>query len=197
MRSLKLEGGNAVTASKINQENVADTLKSINKVLLPKLNLKPNQVRSLGSTGKKNPGEQSGDIDLAIDTKAIVANNKWNVKDKKDVVELIEKIVKRVSKDVNASPGFGIVSLAFPIANTDGKQKGESVQLDLMLTDNLDYTSFAFHSPRSSESKYKGYYRNFLLSAISKVNMKVLKKDADGKPLKWERLIFDLNKFYS
>jgi hypothetical protein len=188
------EGGNAVDASRINQENVASTLKAIYKAVLPKLKLKPKDIRVLGSTGKKRPGESSGDIDLAIDSRAVVTNNKWSASSKQELTTLIEKAIKRVTRDVKASPGFGIVSLAFPIVNDDGNQEGEKVQLDLMLTDNLDFSSFAFHSPKSTESKYKGMYRNMLLMAISKSISKVLKKDADGTPIRWERVIFDLSK---
>ena len=44
---------------------------------------------------------------------------------------------KKVSNTVVSNKGTGVISLQFPISNTDGKQKNKKVQLDLMIVDNL------------------------------------------------------------
>ncbi len=160
------EGGNAVSnVVKINQENVGATMDFIYKKILPKLGLTKKDTALLGSTGKKNPGGQSGDIDLAISGSKIIESGK--VKDPKQLSAYITKVVSSVSDSVNEMKGIGIVSLALPIINKDGKQDGERVQLDLMLSDNLEWSKWIYYSPAEWESQYKGLYRNSALSAIS------------------------------
>ena len=67
------EGGNAVEGvSRINQENVAKTLKSFYSKVLPVLRITKNDTAVLGSTGKKLPGGSSGDIDIAVSRPALV-----------------------------------------------------------------------------------------------------------------------------
>ena len=174
------EGGNAVdNVSKIDQENVAATMSKIYKELLPALGLKKDDTALLGSTGKKNPGGQSGDIDMAIDGSAIIKSGK--VKDPKQLLSFIASVAKKHSESVNELKGIGIVSLAFPIVDTDGKQEGENVQLDLMLSDNLNWSKWIYYSPAEWESEYKGLYRNSFLSAISHV------AGREGDDVNWNR----------
>ena len=61
--------------------------------------------------------------------------------------------------------GFNQVSVGVPI---EGNWKKGVAQVDLMLTDNLDFSTFMYHSPdfTKAESKYKGLYRNILLMNI-------------------------------
>lgn len=161
-----LEGGNAVeNVGRINQENVEATMNSIYTKLLPKLGLKPTDTRSLGSTGKKKPGGHSGDIDLAIDIAKL--SKKFNTADPKEIFKGVIKAAEGVSDSVRDLSSIGIVSLAFPIVDSDGKQTGERVQLDLMLSDDLEWSSWIFFSPSEWESEWKGLYRNSALSAIS------------------------------
>lgn len=63
-----LEGGNMFDdVSRINQENVAATLKYIYETILPAIGIDRKWAQPLGSTGKRLPGGSSGDIDLGID----------------------------------------------------------------------------------------------------------------------------------
>ena len=145
--------------------NVGPTMDKIYKELLPALGLAKADTALLGSTGKKNPGGQSGDIDLAIDGSAIIKAGK--VSDPKQLSSFIAGVSGKHSDSVNELKGIGIVSLAYPIVNKDGKQEGERVQLDLMMSDNLDWSKWIYYSPAEWESEYKGLYRNSMLSAIS------------------------------
>lgn len=201
------EGGNAVDGvTRINQENVAATVQSIQSNLLPLLRLTKNDIRVIGSTGKKNPGGSSGDIDIAISLTAMAESGTFSniTFDSSqatiiEVVHRIGEILKKKYDRVFEMPGIGIVSVAYPIANTDKKQPGEFVQVDLMITDDLDYTAFAYWGPGEAESKYKGLYRNIALFSIAgEVNRKVLTKctDADGCeiPETWSRYWFDMNR---
>jgi len=195
------EGGNAVKdsrISRINQENVEATMNDIYKKVLPLLKISKKDTGSLGSTGKKLPGGSSGDVDLAIDIHAIIKNNK-NINSMDDVFDKLVDIAKKLKMDYKDMRQMGLVSIGFPINNTDGKQEGKLVQLDFMPTENLEYSKWAYYSPAEWESKWKGLYRNEVLYSIAKyMSFKVLEKamDKEGKevPVQWERHFFDLSK---
>lgn len=192
------EGGHAVSnVVKINNDNVADTVADASKTILSSLGLSiPESARLLGSAGKKDLGGQSGDLDIAVDYSVIMKKN--NVSEDQ-LLGFIEKKCQAVSPDVTVNKGTKIISCAYPIVNSDGKQPDSFVQMDLMLveSDILDYSEFSFWSPKESESKYKGLYRTSLLITIAKViNMKVIERalDKSGQevPATWERLFMDL-----
>jgi len=195
------EGGNAVKDSRIgriNQENVEGTMNDIYKKVLPLLNITKKDTGNLGSTGKKLPGGSSGDVDLAIDIHAVLRNNK-NIKNVDDLFDKLVSIAKSLHMEYKDMRQMGLVSIGFPIHNTDGKQEGKLVQLDFMPTENLEYSKWAYYSPAEWESKWKGLYRNEVFYAIAKyMSFKVLKKamDKEGKevPVEWERNFFDLSK---
>ena len=159
-------GGNAVKdITRIDQENVEATMDDIYKRLLPKLGLTKADTRLLGSTGKKKPGGSSGDIDLAIDLTKLA--EKFGTTDVKKIMSEVAKVAGKLSPSVNNMSGLGIVSLAYPIANTNGEQPDSFVQLDLMGADNLEWAEWIYYSPSEYESEKKGLYRNSLLSSIS------------------------------
>lgn len=192
------EGGNAVKSSvRINQENVDATMKSIAEILLPKLNICREDTRNLGSTGKKAPGDSSGDVDLAISVKSLMDNN--NLEEPKDIYDFIVSVANSTSKEVNDLRQIGLISLAWPIANVDRKQAGESVQLDLMIVDSIEWAEWAYHSPAHDESTWKGLYRNEIFYALAKhMNYEMVSRapDRDGEEVdvEWKRDFFDLGK---
>jgi hypothetical protein len=192
------EGGNAIkSSSRINQENVASTLKSIQEKLLPRFKLKPSDTAMLGSTGKKLPGGSSGDIDLALSIQALIENN--NLETTKDIFDFIVKESATLTHEIKDMRQMGLVSIAWPISNDDGKQDGLFVQLDLMVVDSIDWATWAYYSPAEWESPWKGLYRNELLYAIAKfMDYKVLKtamnKEGVTVDAEWERNFFDLGK---
>lgn len=183
------EGGNAVAGvSRINQENVKKTLNSVYSKLLPLLGLNISDTALLGSTGKKLPGGSSGDMDLAISKRKLIDEHGL---DEKQLIPFIVSKVKKLGIDFKSMPGLGIVSIAWPIANVDGKQKGERVQLDLMLSDNINMTKWGMYSAHEKEQPYKGAVRNLIMYWIANVvDYKSLKREAD-KDTEFEKDIFD------
>lgn len=183
------EGGNAVAGvSRINQENVKKTLSSVYSKLLPLLGLNISDTALLGSTGKKLPGGSSGDMDLAISKHKLIDEHGL---DEKQLIPFIVSKVKKLGIDFKSMPGLGIVSIAWPIANVDGKQKGERVQLDLMLSDNINMTKWGMYSAHEKEQPYKGAVRNLIMYWIANVvDYKSLKREAD-KDTEFEKDIFD------
>lgn len=188
------EGGNAVEGvGRINQENVSDTLRSLYGKLLPKLKLKPSNISSLGSTGKKAPGGTSGDIDIGVEIKSLMRASKK--KTLPDLYAYVFQVAKSLTATtVKDNRGFGTISFSFPIVNKDGKQAGKLIQVDLFLVDSLDYAGWVYYGPHYTESQLGGVYRNILIGHLAKYSsMKVLKSQA-GEVTVRERLLFDLTR---
>jgi hypothetical protein len=202
-RQFLTEGGAAIKSStRINQLNVAGTLEEIYKSVVVDLGLTQSDVRVLGSTGKKDPSKNgepdgsSGDIDLAVSIPKVMKAN--NISSPDACFDFITNKVKHYT-EVKPMKSINVISIAFPITNTDGKQEGKYVQLDIMPVDNLKYSEWAYHSPAFNVSKYKGAYRNELVYAIAKyMSFKSLKQQIDDSgeevPVKWERMFYDLSK---
>ena len=192
------ESGKAVKGvDRINQENVKDTLKSISTGIVKVLKITDKDTGLLGSTGKKKPGGSSGDIDMAIDANKVLRANGIQLAD--ELFDFIANKVKKISKTTVSNKGTGVISLEWPIANTDGKQKNKKVQLDLMIVDNLDLAKFNFWSPSEEQSKWKGIYRNILLSSMaSAMNFETLEKGYDENgvevPTLFRRNFIDLKR---
>ncbi len=158
------EGGKAVAnVMPIKAEETMPTLKDIDKKILTRfLKLKGKDWAALGSTGKKLPGQTSGDIDIAIDTNAIAKNLKIPIDEVgQKIYDVLEAAYPKMDK--NFMKGLGIISLAYPIKGSNG-----NVQVDLMLQDDIDFARWMFHSPdfTKQESQWKGLYRTELLKAI-------------------------------
>lgn len=191
MKQLKdflTEGGNAVpNVSRINQENVEATLIDLWKEFLPKLKLKKTDIALLGSTGKKRPGDTSGDIDAALSSKALLSTN--GVDTFADIMDFIVRAIKSGGYNYKDMRSMGIISFAFPITNTDGKQPNQFVQVDFMVVQNIKFASWAFFSPNYIESEFKGVYRNLLNFAVAKhAKLDVRKVDPMTKtPTEWSR----------
>lgn len=192
------EGGGAVSGvDRINQENVESTLQAIYTKIIQPLNITIKDTGLLGSTGKKRPGGSSGDIDIAIDANKVLRANNIQIAD--ELFDFIVEKSKKVSNTVVSNKGTGVISLPFPISNTDGKQKNKKVQLDLMIVDNLNLAKFAFWSPHEEQSKWKGIYRNILLSSMASVmDFEVLEKGYDENnvevPTLFRRNFIDLKR---
>lgn len=192
------EGGGAVgDVDRINQENVEATLKAISTKIIKPLKITNKDIGVLGSTGKRKPGGSSGDIDIAIDANKVLRANAIQIAD--ELFDFIAGKAKKVSNTVVSNKGTGVISLQFPISNTDGKQKNKKVQLDLMIVDNLDLAKFNFWSPHEEQSKWKGIYRNIILSSMASVmDFEVLEKGYDENdvevPTLFKRNFIDLKR---
>ena len=204
-----MEGGNAVeVASRINQRNVAATLEDIYKTVLPEFKIKKSDKDSyalLGSAGKKKDEDTSGDLDLAISIPHL--QKVFKLKTEEDVVKKVQEIVTKLGTQIQKKqghdghspkdffkllPGLMTFSIGYPITNTDGKQEGLFVQLDLMLSENVDMVGWAMSAPHYTESSVKGSVRVILLSMIAKYcDMKIVKTDDDGEPAVTKRYYFN------
>jgi hypothetical protein len=133
----------------------------------------------LGSAGKKSANELSGDLDIGISADQIASANGLKLSEVYDwVIDTLESMGYETAK----LPGFSQVSIAYPIKG----DKGNYVQVDFMMSNNLEWTKFAYIAPdfSKSESKYKLVYRNLLLAAcVSIFDMKVLKQTKDKIPV--------------
>lgn len=156
------EGGAATGGSPIPAEYTMNMYNDVVKIVSSTFKLNKKDFRPLGSTGKKKAGDFSGDIDIAVDAAKIGANFKLKFDEVQDFI--YNKLKSKFQNVVNMK-GLGIISFLYPIPNSD-----KFGQTDIMLSDNLDLSSFMFHSPNfiENESKYKGLYRNDLLFSIVK-----------------------------
>jgi hypothetical protein len=199
INSILLEGGNAIKdAVRINQENVAPTLEEIYTKLLPKIGIKKEDTAVLGSTGKKLPGGSSGDIDLAIDI------SKISNYDFKTWSANIESTLTDLGIEFRTFPGISLLSVKWPISNKDGKQANEFVQLDLMPTEDIEFSVFSKYSETEQEGIpfYKSLIRNaIMISLMQCLPVKIFAKgklaiDPDGEdhPVDYEKFSYDFNK---
>jgi len=118
---------------------------------------------TLGSTGKKNPDDYSGDIDIAVE---LEFND--------DNINMISDCIKNYICDTNiydtqikVSSGFHLIS--FGLEYSLNNEPYKLVQVDLMFSNDLKYTKFMYHSPdyKKNESNFKGLYRTNLLIALA------------------------------
>ena len=196
------EGGAAIkTARKIREDEFPKTLESIQKDLLPLLGMNPQNLGEeyiiIGSIGKKkNPSDESGDLDIGYDGN--VFSKKQGVEYKecsKKIYEILTLNLKDVlgfDPEINFLRGLNIVSLGWPIK---GDQSNGIVQLDLIPLSSMKWAKFIYYSPdyRFSESKYKSAHRNWLLSAILSAKTNVLASDEEGEVLDYESPVIILS----
>ena len=126
------EGGNKFkNASRINQENAADTMEDVKKVIKEFFGMNDDEIIFTGSTGRKLPGSSSGDVDCCISMKKL--RDKFGIEKPEEWQDLCKEFAQKYNLDIDLIPGLGFegVSFLFPIHNTDGKQEGKFVQLDL------------------------------------------------------------------
>lgn len=131
---------------------IAQQLISIIREKYPNLKFAP-----LGSTGKKNANQTSGDIDIAVEADFSEAAN----------IETYIK-TKYPNIEVNYLKGFHILSIGFPYQDKSGSNK--IVQSDLMFFPNIELARYFYHSPdyTKNESNFKGAIRNMLMLNILK-----------------------------
>lgn len=144
------EGGAMPGVGAIHIDEIEPTLDSLEKVL--GIDLKNN---TLGSVGKK---EFSGDIDVALDIKP------------EDLPEFVKKLesIPEVLDIAKSSVIMTKVKIADydPNKKVEGKPRTGYVQLDFMPGDPGWMKTF-YHAPHEKDSKYKGVFRNILVSSIA------------------------------
>lgn len=186
LKSLILEGGNLFDDTVgIKQSEINSTVKQIETTILKKLGLIGIGTDSfvLGSAGKKPEKELSGDLDIGISADQIASANSLKLS---EVYDWLKDKLSRMGYDTAPLPSFSQVSIPFPISG----RKDKYVQVDFMLSNNMEWTLFAYSSPdfTKSESKYKQVYRNLLLAAcVSVYDLKVLKQTPEKIPVEVQK----------
>ena len=197
--NLVVEGGKMFSdATRINQENVAATMRYVYETILPAIGIDRKYVQTLGSTGKKLPGGTSGDIDLGIDSTKV----DWlkGITEPKDLVKALAEHCKPILDEMGIESKMipTLYSIKCPIQNFDGKQDGEFVQMDMMATPHMKFQTWSLYSPKEIEGKQfiKGAIRNTIIEAAAHAmdKVKVLKtglvKFKDGireDMVEWEK----------
>jgi hypothetical protein len=159
----------------IHISEIEPTLKALEKVL--GIDLRNN---TLGSVGKK---QFSGDIDVAVDIKP------------EDIPALVEKLktIPEIMELAKSSVIMTKVKIAGydPKKEAPGKPRTGFVQVDFMPGDPGWMKTF-YHAPHEKDSKYKGVYRNILISTIAAFldRKDSEEKIADGRPLQSERYMW-------
>jgi hypothetical protein len=143
----KDEDGNSLT-KRISQTDVASTVHWLENLL----GMEFPREHWLGSTGKKI---DSGDIDLAVDSKQIDRGKFVN-----DLSQWIADNGEKPQDWIRSKSG---VHLRTPIA---GDPQNGYVQVDFIFMPDMNWGSFYYNG--SEDSDYKGFHRNVLLSSIAK-----------------------------
>ena len=170
-----LEGGAMDGVGAIHTDEIGPTLDSLEQIL--GIDLKNN---TLGSVGKK---EFSGDIDIALDIAP------------EDIPAFVEKLksIPEVLDLAKSSVIMTKVKIADydPNKKVEGKPRTGYVQVDFMPGDPGWLKTF-YHAPHEKDSKYKGVFRNILMSSIA---AHLDRKDSeqkisDGRPVQSERYMW-------
>lgn len=187
------ESGNAIDTSRpFEQSEIPGTLKWIEQNVYPLIGIDGLGEDSavIGSAGKKKEGQTSGDIDIAVSADKIAGFLDTSIS---KVLFVLNDTLKKTGMETNMSPGFQQVSIAAPI---DGDFNNGVGQVDLMLSRDIKWSKFMYHSPdfTKDESKYKGAYRNILLmAAIGKSFVEVLDKTEDDEVKVYQAHVIRLN----
>jgi hypothetical protein len=172
------EGGSMPGVGAINIDEIEPTLDNLERIL--GIDLKNN---TLGSVGKK---EFSGDIDIALDIKT------------EDLPAFVKKLesIPEVLDIAKSSVIMTKVKIADydPNKKVEGKPRTGYVQVDFMPGDPGWLKTF-YHAPHEKDSKYKGVFRNILITSIAlHLDRKDSKqKIADGRPVQSERYMWSPN----
>lgn len=185
------EGGNAITdARPVEYSELEGTYDFVKKKVFPLIGLDGVEDASpIGSFMKKPDNATSGDVDIAIYVDKVAGQNGITLS---EVLGFIDDKLRKAGYDTKVVKGFNQVSFGAPI---NGDYKNGVAQIDLMLSSNLDWSKFMYHSPnfRENESKYKGVYRNILLmSIISEFKKEATKLTDKGEVEEYKQYVLRL-----
>lgn len=190
VESLITEGGKAVEGTPMTQSQCKAVYNDVAEKFLSKLGLDKDGTTyaALGSFGKKHEDQTSGDIDIAISIETVAG---YLGIPTTEVEQYICDLCEKENITYKYGKGIHVISIAWPIPGTDNYG-----QVDLMPTDNMEYSKWMYHSPdfTKAESKYKGLYRNQLIMKIIKnVDQKVLSKNDKDEVMEYERYALRMN----
>lgn len=145
------EGGNAIKSSSPVRGDkalpIAEKVIGILKEKYPETEFAP-----IGSVGKKNSEQTSGDIDIAVEL---------DFSESENVTEILKE--KYPDMEIKSMKGLHILSVGLPY-------ESKVVQVDLMFFPDIELAKFFYHSPdfTKNESEFKGSVRNMLMTSILK-----------------------------
>ena len=145
------EGGNAIKSSSPVRGDkalpIAEKVIGILKERYPDTEFAP-----IGSVGKKNAEQTSGDIDIAVEL---------DFSESENVKEVLKE--KYPDMEIKSMKGLHILSVGLPY-------ESQVVQVDLMFFPDIELAKFFYHSPdfTKNESEFKGSVRNMLMTSILK-----------------------------
>lgn len=145
------EGGNAIkSSSPVSGDKalpIAEKVIGILKERYPDTEFAP-----IGSVGKKNAEQTSGDIDIAVGL---------DFSESENVKEVLKE--KYPDMEIKSMKGLHILSVGLPY-------ESQVVQVDLMFFPDIELAKFFYHSPdfTKNESEFKGSVRNMLMTSILK-----------------------------
>jgi len=189
-----IESGNAIDDSRpFEQEEIQGTIEWVEANVFPSLGINGlgDDAAILGSAGKKVSGVTSGDIDMALSADKIAGELGSSLD---DVIFKFNDALEALGLSTAMNVGLKQISIGAPI---DGNFKNGVGQVDFMLSRDLKWSEFMYHSPdfTKDESKYKGAYRNILLmSIIGKSFYEITKQTDDGEIAEYEAYVIRLNK---
>ncbi len=185
------EGGNAIDQARpIKQSEVDATYDFVIKQIYPILGISEESAKPIGSFKKKAPEQTSGDIDIAVLAETIAGQNGLAMD---EVLTFMDSALRGSGYEPTTNKGLQQCSIGVPV---EGKPNNGIAQIDLMLTDNLDFSTFMYHSPdfTKAESKYKGLYRNILLMMIISNSKRQTTKLTDkGEVQEYKAYVLRLN----
>lgn len=187
------ESGNAIQDSiPFRQHQIKPTITWLEKNLFPYIGLEGIGIDAsiIGSAGKKKDHETSGDIDLAISAHKVSTYLESSLS---NLLFTLNSILIELGYSTQVATGFNQISIAVPI---EGDYQLGVGQVDLMLSTDLKWSTFIYHSPdfTKNESQYKGAYRNLLLmSAIGKSFYQIISTTDDDRVKEYEAYVVRLN----
>jgi hypothetical protein len=168
------EGGAMPGVGAIHISEVGPTVEMLEKALGV-----PLKNYLLGSAGKN---QFSGDIDIALKLET------------EEIPKFVEKLEQ--TPEVLEVQKTSVIMTKVKIINYDpdietDKPRTGFVQVDFMPGD-PDWLKVFYHSPSEKESKYKGVYRNIMLSTIAAFHDKKASEETvdDGRPMEVERWLW-------
>ena len=197
------EGGHRfVNVTKINQKNAKATMDNMMKDFQKWFGFTDDDCQFVGSAGKKLDTGTSGDIDIVVSKDAL--KEKHGVETPDEWCDILEEFAKSIGVEIYASRKWGWTgtSISYPIANVDGKQEGEFVQVDVVPTDNIKFQAWSQYAAQEvpEERFVKTLVRNEIMMAVAEITSKVLERgkvngmEGEDNPVKWENYYYEQDK---
>lgn len=145
------EGGNAIkSSSPVSGDKALPIAEKVIGIL--KKRYPDTEFAPIGSVGKKNAEQTSGDIDIAVEL---------DFSESENVKKVLEE--KYPDMEIKSMKGLHILSVGLPY-------ESQVVQVDLMFFPDIELAKFFYHSPdfTKNESEFKGSVRNMLMTSILK-----------------------------